>query len=101
MLPIKIDAAHKMISLPENPDLLRRLNKIDGLGVEEHLGGASWPATGHGAKGAAAILHQLIVQSHLCGSPGRQIGVLGIGKPLDDPRTSVAWTPPAWVGCRF
>src|SRR6516165_3109206 len=39
--------------------------------------------------------------SHLGGSPGLQIGVFGIGKPFDDPRTSAVWTPSPWIGCRF
>src|SRR5262249_35162251 len=86
---------HEMIPLPENPDLLRRLNEIDGLGREEHLGWTARP------KGAAAVLHQFIVHSHLGSSPGLQIGVFGIGNPFDDPRTSAVWTPSAWTGCRF
>jgi hypothetical protein len=28
-------------ALPKNPDLVRRLNEVDGLGVEEHLGRTS------------------------------------------------------------
>src|SRR6516162_4627799 len=101
MLSIQIDATHEMIPLPENPKLLRRLNEIDGLGREEHLGWTARPTAGHRAEGAAAVLHQFIMHSHLGGSPGLQIGVFGIGKPFDDPRTSAVWTSSAWIGCRF
>src|SRR6516162_4795602 len=99
MLSVQIDAADEMIPLPDNPDLLWRLNEIDGLGREKHLGWAARPTTGHRAEGATAVLHRFIMHSHLLRSPGLQIGVFGIGKPFDDPRASTAWTPPA--GCRF
>ena len=62
MLSVQIDATHEMIPLPENPNLLRRLNEIDGLGREEHLGWTARPTAGHRAEGAAAVLHQFIVR---------------------------------------
>src|SRR5438552_2142275 len=90
-----------MVPLPEDPHLLRRLDEIERLGREEQLAWTTRPTAGHRAEGALAATHQFIVHSHLCGRPGLQIGILGIGQALDVPRAGAAWALPAWIGCRF
>src|SRR5882672_7120004 len=101
VLAVEKDPAHEMVPLPQYPHLLRQLNEIERLGVEQQLGRPAWPAARHRAERAAALAHQFIMHPHLRGGPGRQIGVLGIGEALDVPWTYAAWPLPAWIGCRF
>ena len=94
VLAVKIDAAHPLVPLPDDPDLLRGLDEIDGLGHEQQL---TWdaprPAAGLGGEGSVAAAHQIVMHPHLRGRPRLQIGVPGIGHALDpllDPRSRIA-----------
>ena len=83
VLAVEIDAAHLLVPLPDDPDLLRRLDEIDGLRHEQQLArNAAGPAAGLGAEGAVAVAHHVIVHAHLRGRPWLEIGVVGIGHPL-------------------
>src|SRR6267154_2993776 len=62
VLAVEIDAAHLLVPLPDDPDLLRRLNEVNGLGNEEQLARtAPRPAAGLRVEGAVAAAHQIVV----------------------------------------
>src|SRR5262245_55620557 len=83
VLAIKIDAAHMMVALPDDPNLLWRLDEIDGLGNEQQLvRHASWPAARLGHEGAVAGFHFGIASPHPLGRPGHEIGVRIVRCPL-------------------
>src|SRR5882762_1020608 len=65
VLAVEIDPAHLLVPLPDDPDLLRRLNEVDGLGDEEQLARtAPRPAAGLRVEGAVAVAHQVVMHSH-------------------------------------
>src|ERR1700693_4459930 len=101
MLSTKIDAAGEMIPLPQNPNLLLRLDEIERLGIEQQLGRPTRPASGHRAESPAALTDQFIMHAHLRSGPGRQIGIFGVRETLDIPWTYAARSQPARIGCGF
>src|SRR5207244_7723601 len=62
VLAVEIDAAHLLVPLPDDPDLLGGLDEINRLGHEEQLGRtAPGPAAGLRVEGAMAAAHQIVV----------------------------------------
>jgi hypothetical protein len=49
----------------------------------------------------AALTDQFVMHAHLCGGPGRQIGVFGVRQTLDIPWTYAVRPLPARIGCGF
>jgi hypothetical protein len=78
VLAVKKNAAHEMVPLPQDPHFLRCLDKIERLGIEQHLRRPTRPASGHRAESPAALTDQFIMHSHLRSGPGRQIGIFGV-----------------------
>src|ERR1700722_18821165 len=65
MRHVQIDAAHLLLALPNDPNLLQSLDEVDGLSREKQL---AWrtagPAAGLGGESAGAVQHILIVPAH-------------------------------------
>jgi hypothetical protein len=101
VLAIKKDPAHEVVPLPQNPNLLRRLDEIERLGIEQQLGRPTRPASGHRAERPAALTDQFIMRAHLRSSPVRQIRVFDIRETLDIPWTYAARPLPTRIGCSF
>src|SRR5262249_60810846 len=62
---VEIDPAHLMVALPDHPDLLRRLDEIEGLKKQQLTGGAAGPTSGLGRESAGVLFYRFVVHSHL------------------------------------